>query len=381
MVEGPMTNNPSRIMLTIFILLFISQLPLFSTHATTTTLSSSTQEASPDLLIILSPQYAHDTDILTAIHSYIQAVSLDLGWHTHLIPLQDAQNEYHIIDSLIEATYATHPLKACFMVGEDLNTPLSGDTDYLEQPSIIPWATLGGTTAYTLTTQGILCIPTTLSLCISLLYPTHALPYNEKKASLVTAFQKFTTQRHMTYQDLIGVLESSSINANTKTLYQTITLRGNLFYTQDPTDDQIRTALQQDYTAFFVHGHSTPAGTDVNIQKNSGWFDADNLDTLHTAFFGADGCYVGGWWSNHTDNNILDQSINAAWYGAEIFTSPTLQAMALGLLSQTGFSHPVSFLENVFPKLLQGKTLAEAITGEPSIGDYIIVGDPTFHIL
>jgi len=381
MVEGPMTNNPSRIILTIFTLLFISQLPLFTTHATTTTLSSSTQEASPDLLIILSPQYAHDTDILTAIHSYTEAVFLDLGWHTSLIPLQDAQNEYHAIDSLIETTYATHPLKACLMVGEDLSTPLGGDTDYLEQPSIIPWATLGGTTAYTTTNQGILCTPTTLNLCISLLYPTHALPYPEKEAALIAALQKFATQRHTTHQDVIGVLESSSINANTKTLYQTIPTHGTLLYTQDPTDDQIRTALQQDYTAFFVHGHSTPAGTDVSSQKNIGWFTADDLDTLRTAFFGADGCYVAGWWSNHTDNNNLDQSIDAAWYGSEIFTSPTLQAMALGLLSQTGFAHTVSFLENVFPKLLQGKTLAEAITGESSIGDYIIVGDPTFHLL
>ena len=55
--------------------------------------------------------------------------------------------------------------------------------------------------------------------------------------------------------------------------------------------------------------------------------------------------------------------------------------MALGLLSQNGFSTPVSFLENVFPKLLEGKTLAEAMIGSITIGDTIIIGDPTFQFI
>jgi hypothetical protein len=31
------------------------------------------------------------------------------------------------------------------------------------------------------------------------------------------------------------------------------------------------------------------------------------------------------------------------------------------------------------PKLLTGKTLAEAMIGDSTIGDTIIIGDPTFH--
>jgi hypothetical protein len=376
-----MTHNLSRLILAVFTLLLASQLPFFSTHATKTLSQDTTNEAPPDLLVFLSPQYGHDTDIITAIRSYIQAVYLDLGWRTQLILIQDTQNEYHTIDTIIETTYACHPLKACLMVGEDLSTPLGGDTDYLEQPSIIPWATIGGTSSYTLTAQGVLCTPTVIDICISLLYPTHDLPYAQKKAMLITAFQKFTSQRHLIHQDTVCVLESSSINTNTRTLYESINTPGTLLYREDPTDEQITAALQQDSTAFLVHGHSTPAGTDVNSQKNTGWFTADDLDTLHTAFFGADGCYVGGWWSNQSDNDILDQSIDADWYGSKIFTSPTLQTMALGMLSQTGFTHPVSFLENIFPKLLQGTPLADAMVGASSIGDFIIVGDPTVHFL
>jgi len=53
--------------------------------------------------------------------------------------------------------------------------------------------------------------------------------------------------------------------------------------------------------------------------------------------------------------------------------------IALGFLPQNGFSTPVSFLENVFPKLLTGITLTEAIIRETCIDDFIIVRGPTFH--
>jgi hypothetical protein len=380
-MEGNMTHKPSRITLTLITFLFISQLPFFSTHAKEALSDESVRKTIPDLLVILSPQYAQDPDVNTAIRSYSAAVKTDLGWNTRIIPLQENENDYQYIDTLIETASTTHPLKACIMVGEDLSTPLAGDTNYLEQPSTLPWATLGGTSSYELTEHGVLCKPTTIDICISLLYPTHELSYEQKKSSIISAFYKFSTHRHSTNPNSIRVFESSSLNTNSKAIYETMSTYDTLMYTEDPTDEDITTSLHQNYTAFFVHGHSTPAGTDVNIQKNIGWFTIDYLDQLHTSFFGADGCYVGGWWSNQLDNNRLDPSIDADWYGSKIFTSPTLQAMALGLLSQTGFSQPVSFLENVFPKLLQGKTLAEAMIGETSIGDTIIVGDPTFHFM
>ena len=55
--------------------------------------------------------------------------------------------------------------------------------------------------------------------------------------------------------------------------------------------------------------------------------------------------------------------------------------MALGLLSQQGFSYPVSFIENVIPDLCEGKTLAESVLGDTFVDTTIIVGDPTFHFI
>jgi len=378
MVEGMINHKTSRITYFFITLLFISQLPIFSTNAQHTTSTQPIVEHHPDLLLIVSPQYAQDTDIIIALNAYSTAVHNDLDWNTQIIPIQEGENTYQTIDSTIEAIYNNHPVKACIMIGEDLDTPLSGDADYLEQPSTLPWATLGGTTAYDITEHGILCTPTTIHICISLLYPTHDLPYQQKKTAIIYAFHKFTTQRHAIYPHAINVLESSALNTNSKPLYQSLAATMALSYTEDATNEAITSSLTQPCSAYFVHGHSTPAGTDVNNQQNSGWFSADDLDNIHTPFFGADGCYVGGWWSSQPDNNKLDTSVNTDWYGSKIFTSASLQVMALGLLSQNGFSQPVSFLENVFSHLVHGTTLAEAMIGQTTIGDTIIIGDPTF---
>jgi len=380
MVEGPMTHNPYRIILCIFSLLFISQLPIFSTNAQQTmNIETSVLPENPDLLIILSPQYKNDPDVLTAIQAYIIAVKNDLDWTSTIITIQQSENDYRTIDTIIETRNNNHTIKACLMVGEDLNTALGGDSDYLEQPSTLPWATLGGPNSYAYTDQGIIAKPTTMQLCISLLYPPHQLPYEQKKASLISAFHKFTTQRYHPMQDTIRVFESSDLNTYSKTIYQTLNTTSALNYGEDPSSAEITSALTTPSMAVFVHGHSNPAGTDLTTQKHTGWFSAENLDTLDTPLFGADGCYAAGWWSNQKDNNRLDGSIDATWYGSKIFTSTTIQVMALGLLSQNGFPTPVSFIENAMPELLSGKTIAEAMIGDTTIGDTILIGDPTFH--
>ena len=380
MVEGPMTHTPRRIILSIVTLLLINQLPFVSTHAQEPlTAPDIIPEENPDLLIILSPQYQNETALNNAIHSYITAVYHDLGWTTTLITIQNQENDYRHIDALIETSNTNHTLKACIMVGEDLHTALGGDTDSLEQPSTLPWATLGGPTAYTTAEQGIIATPTTIQLCISLLYPPQTLTLEQKTTSLVFAFQKFSTQRHHPLHQPIYVFESSDLNIHSKPIYQHLSDHHPLIYREDGTTQEITTALSTPSSAFFVHGHSNPSGTDCHAQKNTGWFPAQTLDRLHAPLFGADGCYTAGWWSTQQDNNHLDASSDTTYYGAKIFTSTSLQVLALGMLSQNGFSTPVSFMENTMPELLQGKTLAEAMIGDTTIGDTLIIGDPTFH--
>lgn len=336
-------------------------------------------ESNPEMIIFVSPQYADDKEIITAIESYTSAVKQDIEWDTNIILLTDDNNEYQKIDIILEKNYNLHTIKAAIMVGEDTHTALSGDLDYMEKPSIIPWYTTGGVEVYEVSEQGIVSKPYTMDICISLLYPTSTLDYQIKKSQIISAFDKFSTQRQVTFDSDIIVFESSELNKYSKEIYQSLNEYGDLLYSEDPTELEIKAFLEGYYSMYYVHGHSNPARTDVNADE-SGWFSAENVDAIDTPFFAADGCYVGGWWSNQLDNNILDSSIDGSWYGSKIFTSEHVQVMVLGLLSQNGFSYSVSFIENTVPDLIDGAVLAESMIGNSYIGDNAVVfGDPTFY--
>jgi hypothetical protein len=285
---------------------------------------------------------------------------------------------YQTIDALIESYYFSNPLKACIMVGEDIDTAIAGSHDHLAKPSTVPWYTTGRITSYQIQDNQIIAQPYRMNLCISLLYPTSTLPYETKKDQLVNAFTKFSTQRYYQYTKTITVLESEQLSSASTSLYQHLDQFGLLTNQIEPTSTQLSTAINNPSSFFFVHGHSNPSGTELSAQHT--WFSTDILDSLQSPVFGADGCYTNGWWTNQTNTTILSQSINTPWYGSKIFTSPSVQVMILGLLSQNGYDYPVSFLENAIPDLVNGKTLAESLIGHTYIGDNpLIIGDPSFH--
>ena len=335
-------------------------------------------EEDVDMLVFISPQYADDFEIKTAIRTYISSVKDDLGWNINIIIIKQENNDYRKIDQIIEMYYDLYKIKACIMVGEDTDTALGGHNNYMKKPSIVPWFTTGGKDCYEISEHGIICQPYIMDICISLLYPTSNLDYNFKKSQIIYAFFKFSNNRDITNNYDISVFESSDINLNSRDMYQDLDNYGNVQYRQDPTYEDIKKSLKESYSMYFVHGHSNPSGTSLNAIDNV-WFSANNVDEIDTPFFGADGCYVGGWWSNQPDSNNLDSSIDCCWYGSKIFTSKNVVVMSLGLLSQNGFSYSVSFIENAIPGLFAGKTLAESMIGNTYIGDSIIIGDPTFH--
>lgn len=341
------------------------------------TLSTNILE-NPDMLVFISPQYANDKDIKTAINNYATAVKADIDWNIKIITLNQEQNAYKKIDLLIEEHYEKYDIKACIMVGEDTDTSLGGSNSYMKKPSTVPWETIGGEDSYEISTHGIVCKPYKIKICISLLYPTSDQDFETKKSQIISAFNKFSSQRKIALDKEILVFESSELNTNSKDIYNSISKYGNLSYKQDPTNLEIKESKNSAYSMYFIHGHSNPSGTDVAASKD-GWFSADFVDEIDTPFFGADGCYVGGWWTNQPDTSTLTPSISSTGYGSKIFTSKNVKVMALGLLSQNGLSFKVSFIENAIPDLSNGKTVAESIIGDTYLGDTIIVGDPTFH--
>jgi len=339
---------------------------------------SPTNLDSPNMLVFVSPQYADDYEIRAAIKSYTNAVNADINWNTKIIPLKKEQNDYREIDLIIEEHYENSNIKACIMVGEDTNTALGGRNSHMIKPSTIPWETMGGEDSYEISNSGIVCKPYKIDICVSLLYPTSDLDFNIKKIQIINSFNKFSGERNHSLNKEILVFESSEINKNSKNIYSNLENFEKFYYKQDPTDLEIKESLNSKYSMYFVHGHSNPSGTDTSAGSN-GWFSADYVDELDTPFFGADGCYVGGWWTNLYDKNTLTPSVSSTWYGSKIFTSKNVKVMILGLLSQNGLSMPVGFIENSWPDLYNGKTVAESIIGNYCLGDTIIVGDPTFH--
>ena len=329
--------------------------------------SSQINEKSLDILIFVSPQYASDNDIIKSIEMYLSAIYNDIEWKGEIIKLNEKTNNYLEIDNTIESYFLSYQIKACIMVGEDIDTPLGGSNNNMKQPSIVPWATIGGEEAYEINENGVVCKEYKIQILISLIYPTSSLGFITKKTQIVNVFNKFSLDRNNKIYDEISVFESSDINKNSKEIYQKISTS----YYENPSDNVIQNSLYESYSMFFVHGHSNPSGTDLN-SENGGWFSTDFLDTLNTPLFGADGCYVNGWYTKSEKNSVLTPSIDNRWYGSQIFTSKHIKVMILGLLSN-------SFIENSIPELVNGITLAESLIGDTFFGEYAIIGDPTFH--
>jgi len=336
-----------------------------------------------DMLIFVSPQYANDGDILQAINNYVAVVEDDVNWSTEVISISYYLNDFKVIDNIIESYYENYSIKACIMVGEDTDTAISGDMDHIEGPSTVPWYTTGGEEAYEISGRGVLQTSNNMDICISLIYPTNDLDYATKKSQIISVFNKFSVQRHVYYtEDILVFIDSKLAEGNNRLIYQTMEEYGSLYYKEDPTQTEVQNSLKQSYSMYFTEGHSNPSLTALD-PKGDTEFRASYLDQLNIPFYGATGCYVGGWWSDFPANNRLDPSVSKRklpHYGSMIFTAPQLRVMVLGFLTQSGYSYPVSFIENAIPNLTDGKTLADSMIGHIYSGDsQTVVGDPTFH--
>ena len=345
-----------------------------------------------DMIIFISPQYCNSVKIHQSIDDYCSIVKDELGWNILKINVTSQMNNFNDVDMIIEQYYQNNPLKACIMVGEDLDTALHCDQDYQDSPSSVPWNTLGGNSSYSLSENGIIKEPHLMEICISLLYPTSDLDYSTKESQIYDVFQKFSNNRDVKYTGsiLAHVDKFLALSHNTREKYQMLNQYGNLNYKENPTAKEVSDSLGEKYSMYFVHGHSTCSFTFLNPFYNlfDIKFEAQNLDTLDTPFFGATGCYVNGWWTGKPDNNKLDPSITRhnppyysyPHYSSRIFTSPHVHAMILGILTQEGYPYPVSFIENAIANFTQGKTIAESLIGHTYSGDDVFfVGDPTFH--
>jgi len=359
-----------------------------------------------DMLIFLSPQYADDSEIKNAINRYIDAVKEDIGWDTKIVTVTPEINDFQKIDEIIEGYYETENIKACIMVGEDIDTALDGEISYQEAPRTLHWWT---NSDYQTPPDGISNdthpIPNNqtdypednfqlyqMDICISLIYPTHSLDYQTRSSQIAFAFNKFSMNRNRIYPDDIIAFRGYHPLRQISEIFQTLDNYGALFYKENATDSEVQKSLNKSWMMYNVHGHSCPSSTLVG----KGCFYADDLDNLDTPLFTAGGCLTNGWYVNSSlfGNDELDYSTDdpygteyhPSWYGSKILISPYLRAMVLGVPAQ-GLgppSRPIietkNFIINAMPDLAAGVTLAEAMIGHIyHEDDQIIYGDPTFH--
>jgi len=319
------------------------------------------------LMVIISPQYGNDKDILGAVQNYLFSVDDDLGWKGKIIALKADENNYQKIDNIIELYYNIYKVKACILVGEDIDTPLAGTYNDFVKPSTVPWSTIGGFESYDLSYDMVVSRLYKINICISLVYPTFDTKFEEKKNQIISAFHKFTFNRNIKYDNKTLIFESSDINIKSKSTYQSLDYFTDLKYFENPVENLIKESYNQNYSMFAVHGHSSPAGTCIN-SINSYWFKPDYIKSIKSPIFAADGCYTNGWQINDNSN-----------YKTQLFNSDNLQVMFLGLLTQNNDYFQTNFIENTMPELFKGGTVAESMIGDFWLGDVVIYGDPTFH--
>ena len=334
-----------------------------------------------DMLIFISPQYSNNFLIKWAINRYIDAVEEDIGWNTKTIKITSEMNDFRKIDQVIESYYENYTIKACIMVGEDIDIALGADCDYNEQPSTVPWYTTGGENAYEIVEAGINLRPYQTDICISLIYPTSEQCYLRKTLQIVKVFNKFSKNRDVSYNGNILFYEASDFCMDKEHI---LNQYGNLTYKKDPNLSHIIQSFKNSYSIYYTHGHSNPSRTKINATSKDKYhknFYARYLDFIDTPIYMAGGCYVGGWWSDYPDNNHLDPSIDRLLYphySSRIFTAKKIRVMVLGYPFQGGYSYSVSFVENAIPDLINGSTIAESMIGD-ICSSVTIYGDPTFH--
>lgn len=314
------------------------------------------------LMVIISPQYGNDKYILDAVQNYLFSVDDDLGWKGKIIALKADENNYQKIDDIIELYYNKYSVKACILVGEDIDTPLAGKYKDFVKPSTVPWSTIE---PYNISDDLIVSKLYKIHICISLVYPIFDTKFEEKKNQIISAFQKFTRNRNIKYDNKTLVFESSDINTKSKNTYQSLVNITDLKYFENPSENLIKESFNQNYSMFVVHGHSSPAGTCIN----SNWFKSDYVESIKSPIFAADGCYTNGWQINDNSN-----------YKTQLFNSDSLQVMFLGLLTQNNDYFKTNFIENTMPELFNGKTVADSMIGDFWLGDVVVYGDPTFHL-
>lgn len=334
------------------------------------------EETAIDMAIFISPQYKDDVGILDAVYTYIDAVYNDIGWNVGIIGIEHSENDYITISEIIEENNDFHPLKACMMVGEDIDIAISqtrGGVYPAMVPCTTPWYLVGGEDTYTLDSSNhVVDEGVHINIPTSIVYPSYNDQYLTKKQQIISVFNKFSTNRNFDYGNDILYMENYQFDNCRQ--YQTYPPKfGVVTCAITPSEEELEHLITTPNKLFCINAHGSPH--DVNLVNS--FFNADeHAYFVNAPFIAFASCYSHGWYTNGevTTKSLPPYDIHPhGWFGHSIFGNSHLRIMTTG--STTG--HVLLKLDE---KLAAGYTIAEAQKGTlVSTGWNVLYGDPTFH--
>jgi len=390
------------------------------------------------MLIFISPQYANNEDIESAVNEYITAVKDDIDWNIKIIKLSESTNTIGKIRDIIKSHYSQYRIKVALMIGEDIKTQLNSETPEIDSPSTLLWeefnepltfyvmeirdsrwqginlyedGILVGSMSHTVQPEATAKEIDSLfpyynnnpdnylqfapyfniskpEVFVSLLYPPKEYDYGEKVNKIVSALERFSTSRTRSYGNSIQAFTyvkelALGINKPTAIDYEAFAELGDLDQTIDC--DTCNIDFDKEYKLFIADGHADPSAVWITGLGNFN-LNAENISELKTPYFYGHGCNVGGWYSANNLNGILDQTSECKCYfsstlcckpiiAEQIFNSDYLRIIVSG-----GSGSPdETYWSNFISALKSGKTIAEAHTSIKSKIRFVFYGDPTFH--
>jgi len=375
-----------------------------------------------DMIVLVSPQYSADNNILEALNNYGVVIKNDINWNTELVRLTVENNSVGKIRDIIKQYYLNSNTKAVLIIGEDISMAQSNEFSDIDLPTTIVWQNLKNeiecnvyilnnsypgfwqpkdfgkyenkptiypnSTAQEIDNLLNLDDPTISirpmdlwvaskpavrpDVFVSLLFPLNGLSYEQKALSIINTLNKFSNNRESVsnsgetliyvHEDVVNYLDQSFRNLGTST------------YSENCV--QCNIDLSKSYSALILNGHADPAVIYYSSNAGGHLFVKDLL-SLHTPFLLAQGCNIGGWFSAHNPNGYIDRpeySVNDYKMFMELVMNENdLRIVMLGSDDISGnYSEFVNYLNS-------GRTIAEAYLSGNRTLRHLFYGDPTFH--
>lgn len=334
--------------------------------------------ANIDMLVFVSPQYKDDAGVINSINTYSAAVKADIGWNVKTIKINDADNQYDTIGNMISDVYSRNDLKANMMVGEDMaqnNNVFHASVNKKCDQSTVFWQAYGGVFTSACANK-IISSNTTIRVPTSLMYPNSNDPYATKANELITAFNKFSTNRGKQYNGKIVSLYSGLQDFGDTLTNQTEFL-GDTIVVESPPQSMIDDTLTDEYKLFIAAGHGTPK--DVYVTSSLRFNGPVHGAVINSPMVVLFGCNVEGWFTLLDDDCLYQPPLNyGAWFGHCVFDNPNLRVAVCGFPISNQVAEFIG--GGCLSRMAMGKTVAESMRGIKTCGSHTtLFGDPTFH--